>query len=110
MEVEIRNENEAAVIVLRGEVDLDTSPRLRKSLLDCVGVKRRVVVDLAEVSYIDSSGIASLVEAYQIARGGPARFALAAVSEPVRRVLELARLDQVFTLYPTVAEALRGSP
>ncbi len=58
------------------------------------------------VSYIDSSGIASLVEAYQTARRASTLFALVAVSDAAMRVLELARLDQVFSIHATVTDAL----
>ena len=67
-----------------------------------------VLVDLAGVTYIDSSGVASLVEALQQARSQEAEFALAAPGEGVRRVLELARLDKVFVIHETLEEGLGG--
>jgi len=106
MAYEIRHEGGVAVIALKGDIDLDASPKVRKALLDCVGLRGGVVVDLSQVSYIDSSGVASLVEAFQTARKSNTRFALAAVSQPALRVLELARLDQVFAIYDTVAEGV----
>jgi len=54
-----------AVVALRGEIDLQNSPALRKELLGWLADRQDVVVDLSRVDYIDSSGIASLVEAYQ---------------------------------------------
>jgi anti-sigma B factor antagonist len=65
-------------------------------------------VDLSSVTYIDSSGVASLVEALQAAKRNGGRFALVAASDPTRRVLELARLDKVFTIYTTVDEGLQA--
>lgn len=97
---------ETALIALGGEIDLQHSPTVRKGLLDCLLEKRGIVVDMAEVAYIDSSGIASLVEAYQAARKNSTYFALAAVSPPALRVLQLARLDKVFTIKASVDEAL----
>jgi anti-sigma B factor antagonist len=96
----------ASVVVLSGEVDLRHSPALRRALMELMLEKRPVAVDLSGVEYIDSSGIAGLVEAYQMARRNGTRFALAAVSDPVRRVLQLARLDRVFTIAGTVEAAL----
>ena len=81
MNCEIRDEGGVAVIALSGDIDLKTSPELRATLLDCVGTKPGVLVDMAAVSYIDSSGVASLVEAYQSAKRGSISFALVAVSE-----------------------------
>ena len=106
MNCEIRDEGGVAVVALSGDVDLETSPRLRAALLDCVGMKRSVLVDLSRVSYIDSSGVASLVEAYQAARKSATAFGLVEVSANAMRVLELARLDKVFTIYPNLADGL----
>ena len=94
------------VVALDGDVDLQTSPDARKVLLESVGRGRAVFVDLSGVGYIDSSGIASLVEALQRSRQQGNPFALAAVSEAALRVLRLARLDKVFRIFPTLEDAL----
>lgn len=99
MQHKVSEERGVLVVALEGDVDMSSSPDARKVLLDCVGRGRPVVVDMAGVSYIDSSGVASLVESLQNARKSGSAFVLAAVSEPARRVLELARLDQVFTIH-----------
>jgi anti-sigma B factor antagonist len=106
MEHSIREEAGALIAVLRGEVDLEHSPKAREILLDCVGRAKKVLVDLSGVDYIDSSGVASLVEAFQRARKSDVDFALAAVNAPALRVLELARLDKVFTIHASVADGL----
>ncbi len=106
MNCEIRDEGGVAVVSLSGDVDLESSPKVRSALLDCVAMKPGVLVDMSAVSYIDSSGVASLVEAFQTARKSDTRFALVEVSEAAMRVLELARLDQVFLIHKTLAEAL----
>lgn len=88
-------------IFLNGEIDLDRSPAARKILLAAVSRGKPVAVDLADVSYMDSSGIASLVEAYQKARAAKTEFALVRVSAAVMKVLTLARLDKIFTVRST---------
>ena len=108
MKHEIRESGGHTVVAFEGDVDLDTSPVARKILLDCVKLKRPVVVDMSAVSYIDSSGVASLVESLQTARKGGLGFALAAVSESAMRVLQLARLDKVFTIHASLDDALGG--
>ena len=70
--------------------------------------KKNILVDLSAVSYIDSSGVASLVEALQASRKNGTELALAAASEAALRVLELARLDKVFTMYDTVDDGLNA--
>jgi anti-sigma B factor antagonist len=98
----------AVVVVLSGEIDLQHSPNVRRQLMELMFERRDVLVNLAKVAYIDSSGVASLVEAYQMARKNATRFVLVAVSQPVLRVLQLARLDKVFTLADTEDAALAG--
>lgn len=108
MNCEIRDEGAVGIVSLSGDVDLESSPRVRTALLDCVGMKSAVLVDMSGVSYIDSSGVASLVEAFQSARKSQTVFALAEVSEGAMRVLELARLDKVFTIHPTLGDGLKA--
>ncbi len=106
MKHEIVEKQGASIVVFSGEIDLETSPSARKTLLKCFENNGNVIVDLSRVTYIDSSGVASLVEALQAAKKNGSRLSLAAVSEPTRRVLELARLDKVFTLHNSVDDAL----
>lgn len=108
MSIEVRDVNGASVVALTGDVDLQTSPAVRQKLLECLEKSKRVVADLGAVSYIDSSGVASLVEAFQVSRKKGAVFALASVSPAAMRVLSLARLDKVFTIHPDVATATQG--
>ena len=106
MEHSVREEGGAVVASLAGDVDLESSPRARELLLGLVRGGRKVLVDLSAVHYIDSSGVASLIEAFQLARRGGTAFALVAPNPAALRVLQLARLDRVFTIHPTLADAL----
>lgn len=109
MTVEVQTVQGVAVVVLKGDVDLQFSPKVRKALLQCLSEKQDVLVDMADVSYIDSSGIATLIEAFQGARKAGTRFGLAGVSASAMRVLQLARLDKVFSVHPSIEEALKGA-
>ena len=100
--IEKESSAELTLIRLRGEVDLSWSQQVREAVLDAQKLSRKVGVVLSEVSYIDSSGIAALVEGFQNARTKQGGFALVAISTAVRLVLELARLDRVL---PIVAGA-----
>jgi anti-sigma B factor antagonist len=93
------------VVALEGEIDLEQAGSVRRALLDSLKQGKDVLVDLSQVSYIDSSGIASLVEGLQVARKQKLDLALVAVSQKVRRVLELARLDKVFAIHADLAAA-----
>ncbi len=86
------------VVRLRGNADFEHSPEIRKILLGAVAGMRNVLVDLSEVTYIDNSGIACLVEALQTARKHGAELGLSAVNTQAMRLLELARLNTIFPI------------
>lgn len=94
-----------AVVKLGGEVDLSWSQQARKAVLDALAKSQKVAVHMAAVSYIDSSGIAALVEGFQNARTKGQSFVLTEVSDPVLAVLRLARLDKVFTIKSALGDA-----
>ncbi|MCP3689974.1 MAG: STAS domain-containing protein, partial [Gammaproteobacteria bacterium] len=77
-------------------------------MLDCLRNTPRLLVDLSQVSYIDSSGVAILVEAYQLSKLQGSEFALVGVSEAAGNVLQLARLDMVFPIYDSLAQRLQN--
>lgn len=108
MNHDVREEKGTQVVSFQGEVDLEHSPKAREVMLGCVNKKQDILVDLSGVSYIDSSGVASLVEAFQTSRQKGIKFALVAVNPAALRVLELARLDKVFTILDSVDEGLGG--
>ena len=98
----VESQGDWAVVKLGGEVDLSWSQQARKAVLDALGQSQKVAVDLSRVSYIDSSGIAALVEGFQNARGKGQEFVLVQVSDAVLAVLRLARLDKVFAIRPAL--------
>ena len=95
------------VIQLEGEIDLSNSSEVRDAVLDVLSKKRNLVVDLEAVSYIDSSGIASLVEGYQTAKDKNLEFGLANISEVALDVLQLAHLDKVFPIRASAKDYLQ---
>ncbi len=86
------------VVRLKGNADFERSPEIRKILLKAVAGMRNVLVDLSEVTYIDNSGIACLVEALQMARKHGAELGLISVNTQAMRLLELARLNTIFPI------------
>ena len=106
MDHEIRKKGKAVVAAFSGDIDFNSSPDVRKVLLDVLAGGTDVVVDMGNVRYIDSSGVASLIEAYQGAKSAGVQFVLANVSRPALRVLQLARLEKVFAIYDSVDYAL----
>ena len=92
------------LVRVSGEVDLSWSQQVRDAILAALG-RGGVGVELSQVGYIDSSGIAALVEGFQRARSTNKRFGLIAASKPVLAVLQLERLDKVFPMFAGVDEA-----
>ena len=105
----IREQDDRLIVALDGDVDLNRAPEIRRLLLDCVARRLDVLVDLSGVTYIDSSGIASLVEALQEAGKNGTGLGLVAVSDDARKVFELARLDKVFAIHSDLDTALADS-
>ncbi len=108
IQIDVRKEAGTAVISVTGDVDLYSSPQLRQTVLDALNAKseNRVLVNLTGVKYIDSSGVASLVEGLQLARRSQVRFGLCGLNRAPRQVLELTRLINVFEVFETLDEAL----
>src|SRR5256714_8650710 len=98
------------VLPLEGEIDLHVSPEVAESLRTIIANKpKQVVVDLTKVTYLDSSGLAVLIEGMQNVQEYGGKFALAGMQESVKHIFEIARLDQVFQIFPTVDEALAAT-
>src|ERR1700747_1296813 len=108
MQISIRRVDSTAIVDVSGDIDLASSPEVRKALLHEVRDNRRprVVMNLSEVRYIDSSGVASLVEGLKASRDIGSRFILVGLSGPAREVLQLSRLVKVFEIYETEVEVL----
>ena len=108
MQISIRRVDNATIVDVSGDIDLASSPEVRKVLLHEVRDNRkpRVVMNLSAVRYIDSSGVASLVEGLKASRDIGSRFILVGLSGPAREVLQLSRLVKVFEIYDTELEAL----
>jgi anti-sigma B factor antagonist len=95
--IEQSQSSDGSLIRVVGEVDLYSSPELRKAILKAVpSAQGGLAIDLEAVTYIDSSGVATLVEGLRSAREHGTGFSLVAPSPAVMQVLELARLDSVF--------------
>ena len=106
MEYKTTNEANCIIITLTGEIDLQTSPKAREQILQTLKNNQHVLVEMADVEYIDSSGIASLVEGFQDAKSRKLYFGLVNISAATRQVLALARLDKIFPIFDTVSDGL----
>ncbi|WP_153307430.1 STAS domain-containing protein [Desulfospira joergensenii] len=108
MEFTIRtSEKESiALIHVQGDVDMLTSPNLRDALVPFFRPDiKGVVVDLSGVTFMDSSGIATLVEGLQWSRKQNREFVLAGPGQTVMNALSLTKLDKIFTIRPDSRDA-----
>ena len=94
------------ILAIEGEIDLARSPELR-GVLQAHSKARRptLVLDFQAVSYVDSSGLATLIEYVRDAQTYGGRFALVNVSERVQTIFDLVRLSEFLSIYPTLADA-----
>jgi anti-sigma B factor antagonist len=108
MKIQLTNQGDVHVLELSGELDYHSSPELREKLTELT-VKQvpKILVDLSGVEYMDSSGIATFVEAFQKAKRYQGHLILAALTPTVRGVFEIAKLDSIFEITSTVAEAVK---
>lgn len=111
MKVQVRKADSVTIVDCAGEIDLYSTHRLREALLSALrsGVPS-VLVNMQDVTYIDSSGIATLVEGLQLSRQTKTRLGLFGLRSNARSVLELARLHKVFNIFEHEREALEKIP
>ena len=98
---------ESDVVSIAGEIDMHESPSLKETFAPLIAKKAgRVLVDFSGVSYIDSSGLAVFIDAMQRIQAYGGKFAFYGLRDNVRNIFELARLDQIFRIYPDKAAAM----
>ncbi|MBL1217537.1 MAG: anti-sigma factor antagonist [Planctomycetes bacterium] len=107
LDVQVETQEQTIIVRPVGDIDLACSPTLRSELMRVQGERFvRIVVDLSAVPYMDSSGVATLVEAMQIALRNGTRLVLCGLQDRVRSIFEIARLDSVFTIAGSQEDAL----
>jgi anti-sigma B factor antagonist len=108
LQISARRTDKTTIFDVTGDIDLANSPEVRKALLKELKDARvpRVVMNMSRVRYIDSSGVASLVEGLKASRDVGSRFILFGLSPSAREVLQLSRLLKIFEVYDDEAQAL----
>jgi len=97
------------ICALEGEVDINTSPVLRKSFEEIIKKnEKKVLVEFSQVSYIDSSGLATLIEMFQRLKkiGGVMRFS--GMNQKIKNTFEITKLHKLFEIFETKETALKG--
>jgi len=105
--VEQRVDNGVNIVKVSGEIDVFSSPRLREMLLDVIDKgPLRLVVDLSDVTFLDSTGLGVLVGIYHRLRARNGSMSFVGANDRVRRVFHITQLTKIFSLYDTLEEAL----
>jgi anti-sigma B factor antagonist len=108
LEVQTRQTDAGVTVVApSGRLDVAGAPALKAVIGDAVKTGApRLVIDMEGVSFVDSTGLGSVIAALKLVRSSKGDLRLAAPNQQVRVVLELTTLDRVFAYYPTVEDAL----
>ena len=108
MNISSRRVDKATILDVSGNIDMSNSPEVRKALLREIRDKAvtRVALNLTAVEYIDSSGVASLVEGLKASRESGSRFVLFGLSDAAREVLKISRLLKLFEIYDDETQAI----
>ena len=109
MEIGIREKDSVKIVDLKGEVDLYNSPSLRTEFSSLLKKKEKaILINLKQVNYIDSSGLATFVELLQKMSAYGGKLKLSGLGRSIRNVFEVSRLDGVFSILDSEADALKS--
>lgn len=106
---DIRRTPDGTIAVLSGDVDLHQSPALHAALVELTGERpKRLMLDLTEVPYIDSSGIGTFVEVFRRVSSYKGKMVFFGLNSRVRSVFEITKLDKFFTLCESESQAVQA--
>jgi len=104
MSIEQKIEGNIGKLFLSDEIDLDKSPVVRENIKELIDKAKTIEVQMSKVKYIDSSGIAALIEGMQLSKNSSKEFYLTDVSNEVMKVIQLAHLDKFFKIKSTTGK------
>jgi anti-sigma B factor antagonist len=110
LDVETGTLDGAALLTLRGEIDVYTAPRLRQAIIDLVdGGATHIVVDMEKVDFLDSTGLGVLVGGLKRVRMHEGTLAIVTSQDKILKIFDITGLNKVFPIHPSVEEALAGT-
>ncbi|HVP10161.1 MAG TPA: STAS domain-containing protein [Phycisphaerae bacterium] len=105
---DVRRADDGTLVVLSGDVDLHHSPALHAALVEVAGNRpKRLMIDLSEVPYMDSSGVGTLVEVFRRVTAYKGKMVLFGLNPRVRSVFEITKLDRFFTICENEEQAVK---
>lgn len=110
MQMSEKVEGAVTVLTLLGDIDLESSPNLRQQLKKHTTAKcPRLLIDFSGVSYIDSSGLATLIEYFQASQTYNGKLLISGLAPRIKNSFAIVRLDEIFSIYPDTATALNAA-
>jgi anti-sigma B factor antagonist len=109
LDVETGSIDGAALLTLRGEIDVYTAPRLRQAIIDLVdGGATRIVVDMEKVDFLDSTGLGVLVGGLKRVKMKDGSLAIVTTQDKILKIFDITGLNKVFAIHPSVEAAAAG--
>ena len=108
MKISVRDVGTSRVVEVDGDVDLATSPELRRTLFEALPAVGKLALNLAAIRYIDSSGIGELVSGYTAVKNQSGDLKLLHLTKKVRDLLQITKLYTVFDVFTDESTALRS--
>ena len=107
MDIDVTQSDGVTVVAPRGDLDMATVDAVRRTLASLIDRgQSRLLMDLGDVGYMDSSGMGALVAAMKQARAAGGDVRLCALQDDVRSIFDLTRLSRAMSIHPTRQEAL----
>jgi anti-sigma B factor antagonist len=108
LEVETERRDDVTVLILRGEIDVYTAPRLRQTIVDLVdGGATRLVVDMEKVDFLDSTGLGVLVEGLKRVKNRDGNLSIVATQDKILKIFDITGLNKAFPIHASVDDAIK---
>jgi len=109
MKIDVTKENGIVIVAVEGDIDVETAPQLRERFDELLAEgEHSYVIDMAGVEFMDSSGLAAFVRLFKRVRIGEGDVRLCGLRPEVSKIMELTRLNRVFDIFETRAEAVES--
>ncbi len=110
IETKLRQQDDIPVLDVVGEIDIYTTPRFKEAVSEAIDQnKPAIVINMAQVTYMDSSGFGTLLSATKRLRPLDGALYLSGCNEAIQRMLQITRLNTIFGVYTTEEEAIAAA-
>jgi anti-sigma B factor antagonist len=109
MQVKSEDKNNVKICYIDGEIDINTSPQIKKLFDKILSEKKpKIIINFSKVSYVDSSGLATLVEFLKNTKGYGGKLKLSDLSSKIKSLFEITKLDKLFDIIVSEDEAIKN--